>query len=464
MMRYLFLILLVLLPGQGWAQTQLKNFEAIPVLYEGRLQPLDSFARNFLNHIHGSDHVDGQSASAWLEHIITNPKDAVQQNVFYIAQPAVKVMLGLRDDQKYFSAHDLGDAFAKQEEIAEKLLAQPQDQLTPDQQEFLRVYDGLLSFTTLLAQGVPYYQDKIIASADQSRLKAEVFYNQMRPYHWALGFYALGVLLAFGAIMRDKAQINIAAFGAILAGFFCHAMGIALRVYVLQRPPVGTLYESVLFVSLICVFAALILCFRSGRVLYLLGGALAGLILLAVAPVTMPQGSSLQMLSAVLNTNFWLATHVLCITAGYGLCIITAVFAHFELFTKKEKLQKLIYILSLCALLLTCVGTILGGIWADQSWGRFWGWDPKENGALLIVLWLVWLQHGRLSRHLNARNFIAGTAFLNVIVALSWFGVNLLNVGLHSYGFTSGMAAGLLAFCLIETALIAGLWYRRGML
>jgi len=125
---------------------------------------------------------------------------------------------------------------------------------------------------------------------------------------------------------------------------------------------------------------------------------------------------------------------------------------------KISALYKSIYKVSIVALLLTAVGTVLGGIWADQSWGRFWGWDPKENGALLIVLWLIWIQHGRLGGNLRDLPFMAGIAFLNVIVALAWFGVNLLNVGLHSYGFTSGIAWGLGLFCGAELLIVGGLW------
>jgi cytochrome c biogenesis factor len=110
------------------------------------------------------------------------------------------------------------------------------------------------------------------------------------------------------------------------------------------------------------------------------------------------------------------------------------------------------------SLLLTTIGTILGGIWADQSWGRFWGWDPKENGALLIVLWLAWLLHGRISQHINEVGFVVGSAFLSIIVILAWFGVNLLNVGLHSYGFISGIAVGIGTFCIFEVILIGALW------
>jgi ABC-type transport system involved in cytochrome c biogenesis permease subunit len=193
-------------------------------------------------------------------------------------------------------------------------------------------------------------------------------------------------------------------------------------------------------------------------------GSGAAALLLLIAPVALPGGDSLEVLVAVLNTNFWLATHVLCITAGYGASIVCACLAHVALAVRDDpdrRLAPLVYRTSLIALLLMAVGTVLGGIWADQSWGRFWGWDPKENGALLICLWLVWAQHGRISGHLDQTGFWIVLAALNVIVALSWFGVNLLSVGLHSYGFTSGMAGGLAAFCALEFMVIATLWVRK---
>lgn len=110
----------------------------------------------------------------------------------------------------------------------------------------------------------------------------------------------------------------------------------------------------------------------------------------------------------------------------------------------------------LVALFFSSLGTILGGIWADQSWGRFWGWDPKENGALLIVLWLAWLIHGRLAAKIGELEFVAGMVCTNVVVALAWFGVNLLSVGLHSYGFTDNAALNLFVFCVFEVLIAAG--------
>jgi ABC-type transport system involved in cytochrome c biogenesis permease subunit len=105
---------------------------------------------------------------------------------------------------------------------------------------------------------------------------------------------------------------------------------------------------------------------------------------------------------------------------------------------------------TLFSLFFSILGTILGGIWADQSWGRFWGWDPKENGALLICLWLLALLHGKLAGYLKPKFYALFLSLTSIVVAFAWFGVNLLNVGLHSYGFTNSLANNLIYFSLFE--------------
>jgi ABC-type transport system involved in cytochrome c biogenesis permease subunit len=258
---------------------------------------------------------------------------------------------------------------------------------------------------------------------------------------------------------------RLLAVGAVGAGVLLHFITIASRIYILQRPPVGTLYESLLFVSLIAVLFGLFLEFRMRNNLGLLVATVAGSMLL-FASQSFSGDDTMSMLIAVLNTNFWLATHVLCITTGYGFGLVAGIIAHVYLIMgclrrdPDRTLQVLRggYGTALIALLFTSLGTILGGIWADQSWGRFWGWDPKENGALLICLWLIWLLHSRISGHFHERGFAVGLALLNVVIALSWLGVNLLSTGLHSYGFTDKAAWVLAAFCAAEFLFAGVTW------
>lgn len=321
-----------------------------------------------------------------------------------------------------------------------------------------------------LAQDAAAWQDNArllrtrLGSADIKHLQAESIYHVLQPFQAALLFYALAIICLL--IFNTQTQTLWYRLSALClaSGTFIHLGGIALRIYILDRPPVGTLYESLLFVSLICTLAGTVLFIKRQEVLSGLATALAGLLILLISLYFGAQsGDSFSMLVAVLNTNFWLATHVLIVTAGYGLAILAAMLAHGWLYVKNDRsgLFLLMHRMALAALLFTAIGTILGGIWADQSWGRFWGWDPKENGALLIVLWIIWLLHGRMAGKLSPVFYALGISCLNMVVALAWFGVNLLSVGLHSYGFISGIAAGLAGFCLVETALLFWLWRRR---
>lgn len=285
------------------------------------------------------------------------------------------------------------------------------------------------------------------------RLVLEHYYVTIQPMTWVIIIYTFcGLLLLWKPEMRMFHFIAIGGFGL-------HVLSLITRSIILSRPPTGTLYETLLFGSAIIMMIGLVLLWRrKNQQLFLSLCALSSAFLLFVSRGFV-QGDSLNVLVAVLNTNFWLSTHVTCIIIGYAFCIMAAMVAHGVLFLRAPSLEKIMIPLTLAALLFTSVGTLLGGIWADQSWGRFWGWDPKENGALVIVLWLVWILHGRISGHFKPQGFAAALGLTNIMVALTWFGVNLLGVGLHSYGFISGIAWGLGSFILIQLCVIAWLYY-----
>ncbi len=161
-------------------------------------------------------------------------------------------------------------------------------------------------------------------------------------------------------------------------------------------------------------------------------------------------GDTIGVMQAVLDTNFWLATHVVCITLGYATTLLAGALgdshhrprsAHGETkrLNQRKQLTRMTYGTICFAIFFSFIGTILGGLWADDSWGRFWGWDPKENGALMIVIWNAIVLHarwGRWSANAAWRLAVCG----NIVTLWSWFGVNEMGVGLHSYGFTEGRA------------------------
>jgi ABC-type transport system involved in cytochrome c biogenesis permease subunit len=172
----------------------------------------------------------------------------------------------------------------------------------------------------------------------------------------------------------------------------------------------------------------------------------------------------MEMLQAVLDTNLWLATHVVVVTSGYTAMFVAGILAIIYIargfFTRSltpeaaRTLSRMVYGIVCFATLFSFVGTILGGIWADQSWGRFWGWDPKENGALLIVLWNAVILHARWGGLIKERGLMAMAVFGNIITSFSWFGVNMLGIGLHSYGFMDKAFPWLVGFDISQALLV----------
>jgi ABC-type transport system involved in cytochrome c biogenesis permease subunit len=200
----------------------------------------------------------------------------------------------------------------------------------------------------------------------------------------------------------------------------------------------------------------------------------AGFVTLLIAHNLALGGDTMEMMRAVLDTNFWLATHVVVVTLGYAstfvagilamayvaLGVLTPVLAKNVGKTGSgtnlgAALAKMVYAIVCFATLFSFTGTVLGGIWADQSWGRFWGWDPKENGALLIVIWNVLILHARWGGLVKERGLMNLAIFGNVITAWSWFGTNMLGIGLHSYGFMDAAFKWLMIFAVWQVALIA---------
>ena len=243
--------------------------------------------------------------------------------------------------------------------------------------------------------------------------------------------------------------------------------GIVVRCVIRGRPPVSTLYETILFITAVSVIVLMIIEWMNRRgvaaslapLLGAMGLFLAAKYEAREAVDTMPS------LQAVLDTNFWLSTHVTCVTIGYSAGLIAGAIAHLYILGRAFRVRpdntefystvgRMIYGVVCFGLLFSFIGTMLGGIWANYSWGRFWGWDPKENGALMIVLWQLIILHARMGGYV--RDF--GVCMLAVvggcIVSFSWWGVNLLGVGLHSYGFTHGIFGSLLLFWAIEAVVL----------
>src|SRR5204863_7771712 len=155
---------------------------------------------------------------------------------------------------------------------------------------------------------------------------------------------------------------------------------------------------------------------------------------------------------------------VVVVTTGYAATFLAGFLALIYIFrgvftrsldkVTADALARMVYGIVCFATLFSFTGTVLGGIWADQSWGRFWGWDPKENGALLIVIWNALILHARWGGIVRERGIMNLAVFGNIVTSFSWFGVNLLEIGLHSYGFMDAAFKWLMLFIATQVAVI----------
>ena len=292
----------------------------------------------------------------------------------------------------------------------------------------------------------------------------EAYFNHVSPFFLGMPLYVLVFIIAiFGWLFRYR-PLHWTAFTLLVLTFLLHTAALALRIYISGRPPVTNLYSSAIFIGWAAVLFGLGI-----EAIYRIGlgnivASAAGFMTLLIAYLFFSGGDTITVLQAVLDTQFWLATHVVCITLGYastyvaGLCgilYVTAGLATPQLNAESRKdLGRMIYGITCFAILFSFFGTVLGGLWADDSWGRFWGWDPKENGALIIVLWNALMLHARWDKLVGDRGLAVLALGGNIVTSWSWFGVNQLGIGLHSYGFTEAVVIFLWVVVLVNLALI----------
>lgn len=292
----------------------------------------------------------------------------------------------------------------------------------------------------------------------------EVFFNHFSPFYHCIVVYLFVFLISCFAWVTAPATLNKTAFWLCILTLLVHTWALGSRMHIQGRPPVTNLYSSAIFIGWGCVLGCLMLegIYKNG--IGNIVGSVTGSLTLLIAQHLSAEGDTLEMMQAVLDTNFWLATHVTCVTLGYtatfvagflGIIYVLMGLVTTTLTPERDKsLTQMIYGVVCFAMLFSFVGTVLGGIWADQSWGRFWGWDPKENGALLIVIWNAIILHARWGGMAKNRGVALLSIAGNMITGWSWFGTNQLGVGLHAYGFNDQLAWGLTAFWISQLALI----------
>ncbi len=510
--------------GQKRAGWSFREAGLIPVQSNGRIKPLDSFARDAVLFETGSRSFDGWDPVDLLFSWITSPREWENKPFIQVTRKDVKRQLGLDENRSRFSPREIyQDSFLAQYAaglergtknqsvpIATTSKPDPRDQelkrllervgfyralvsgegwpvvptQPPAQWATLAQADGALPndeagreirqkyaamLTAYLSKNkmlfndtVPELRRTVLAQVKseepslETSLKVETLYNRYHPFMIAWIFYLLGAILWTTVRLvtpQSGKQFRKAAMAVTILGGLSHTIGFFMRCYVAGRPPVTNMYESIIWVSLgVMAFAAILYVKHRQAVLFAAACSLAtlGLIAADAAPAMMDPG--IHPLVPVLRSNYWLTVHVLTITLGYAAFALTLGIGNVTLFQYMKKgvsseavqikisgLNHLTYRAMQFGVALLAAGTILGGIWADYSWGRFWGWDPKEVWALIALLGYLAVLHARYTGWMRQFGFAAWTVISFSLVVMAWYGVNfVLGVGLHSYGFSSG--------------------------
>ncbi len=319
------------------------------------------------------------------------------------------------------------------------------------------------------------------ARGEYKHVISEANFNRQNRILYALVFFIIATVTALAMWTLGKGALGKVLYWTTLVSTFtglvlCVA-AITQRSIIMQRPPVGNLYDTITFIAgAVVIFALLIEWMTRQRFALGIAPILGTILIILSRRYELGDAKDYNdPLVAVLDSNYWLTTHVLTITLGYAAGLLAAFISVIYLLVRGLRLldddqqarrffTRASYGMICLTLFLALVGTVLGGIWANDSWGRFWGWDPKENGALLIVLWTLAILHGRLGGYIREWGLHLSAVFTAAVVAFSWWHVNFLNTGLHNYGFTAdkkyilfvfyGVVAAVIIFGFIAKAMI----------
>ncbi len=319
------------------------------------------------------------------------------------------------------------------------------------------------AYQNLAGQSYQEVEGKALFYPTQWQLKFETFYYQYPFLPLVMALYGLAALAFILNQLLISSFCKKSGLIFFILAFALHTGILLLRCFILQRPPVSNMFETVIYVPWVGVLASLILSIFLRDQFILLVSSLAAIILLIILQLA-DLNSSLDNVQAVLDSQFWLVIHVLMVVGSYGLFLLGGILGHlyliFYLYAKIETptmrlIARSILQTMYIGTVLLISGTILGGIWAAESWGRFWDWDPKESWAFISSsVYLIWIHAYRFHKITHVGLAIGAiTGFL--AISFTWYGVNyILGTGLHSYGFGSGGELYYYEFLLFETAFV----------
>ncbi|NBR46154.1 MAG: ABC transporter permease [Verrucomicrobia bacterium] len=481
------------------------SYDTLAIQHRGRIKPFFAFTQEITASLTGRTRVTAPEigrlgSRQFVLSLWQQPEGWDDQPVILVDNAALRKEIGLKGPDRFFSFRRLTGipALARLAEEADVARASGGSASVPPLASAAQTVRTRLAILSSLLSGEAFrmvppplgsrpeaaWAPVAFSSAESIRgmqtqgqfssakLRAEAFYFSFHPFRWAWGLWLLSAisLLTLGRPAPDLARRLGWSFA--LAGFLLLVGGIALRVWLAGRPPVTNMYESILWVSFGTALFALVFSLRHRSQAYLLAASPV-VILALIASDLQPAvlDPAMNPLVPVLRSNFWLTVHVLTVTLSYGAFALASALGHFLVLLALRKNSPLsngdpgvvhLYRSLQIGILLLATGVILGGVWANYSWGRFWDWDPKETWSLVALLSYLVLLHGRLAGWWTGYGLAVGSIAGFLTILMAWYGVNfVLGKGLHSYGFGSGGQSYVAAFALAELAFLAFALLRR---
>jgi cytochrome c-type biogenesis protein CcsB len=491
-----FLIIFLLSVSAAFAQGPMtfctKELETFPVLSGGREKPLYVLATESMKFMTGSDKVNDLSATeAFCKLSLKAFGMPLEIPVFIkVDHVEVRKLLGMKEDQTSIAVKDLtakadfvvqAIQTTKENNSYKKELNKVIGRLNlhesiinarawtvplkegEDKINFVPLAEFLTQSRVEAAQGkgsnpVSYLIEA--AKADYLKIKGEKYLLELKYYKWNLFMWSL-LLSILAIIMFVMMKNKLPAWTLTSISIVLQLVAMTIRVMISGRAPITNMYETVMFSGFGALIISCIIFFMRREILFIIAGLacnVLSLMMMKFANGMLDEGIS--PLVPVLRDNFWLSTHVTTVILSYAALALSWLLsnslllrARFMTVTREEYRYEvdLIYTSIKFGVVLLSAGVILGGVWADYSWGRFWGWDPKETWSLIVLLIYMAILHGKYTSWIPPHRFVTMVAGAFMSVMMAWFGVNyILASGLHSYGFSEGGAIFLGTFFLVQ--------------
>ncbi|HXH73633.1 MAG TPA: cytochrome c biogenesis protein CcsA [Bacteriovoracaceae bacterium] len=496
MLKYFFSILL-LITSQAHAQMNFctTELETYPVLAGGREKPLYVLATETLKFITGEtkfgelsateafcklsltafgmplnlpisakvDHVEVRKLLGMPEGSTTIPIEQLQEKIGVLETEHAQ----LKENNSY--KKELNRVIQRLSTY--KAITEARAWTAPMQKEGKITFVPLAEFLS---------QDRVAAVQDKGENPVKYLFNdaketyvrangdgyllELKYFKWNLFMWAmLAAILAIVFLVLVKSKTPGTILTVLTIGIQITAM--VMRVMISGRAPVTNMYETVMFSGFgALVISCIITLMRKEKAFLIAGLSYNVLSLMMMKFANGMLDAGISPLVPVLRDNFWLSTHVTTVILSYAALALSWMLANsilirsrFSIVSSSEYRYQvdLIYTCIKFGVVLLSGGVILGGVWADYSWGRFWGWDPKETWSLIVLLVYIAILHGKYTSWIPPQRFVPLVAGAFMSVMMAWFGVNyILASGLHSYGFSEGGAVFLGTFFALQIAVL----------